>query len=825
MIFRAAVISVILALATSVAICDTVVYQEDFSGAFVEHDWVYNNSSSNNVSGYDGLPWPGKVDWDGKQILGYEPTIYCDAQFGGSQTSDSYVGPLSGIPGGGWVGTGEVIDGGHNIVSPPSGQTYYNRCVKLTSTQAAYRNVTSSMQRSKQWVQCYMKAGAYGMTGLIYVGTTDAADVAAIVRFSSASTIDVLDGDGSGGGTWVTAGDYIRNMWHRIRIEIDYSTSTYGVAVDRYPVVTGMRFRDPGAGSGLNTVKFEHTGASGDLQFDEVYAGNSPYVPGPKGLYWSDSYNHWCVDYGSEIHATRDVYDWMSCANALGVPVNTDPDKPAAFKAALPPGWTAAFGMWGDWDPTSAYYASGRGKMGFGPLQGAYAQSPGNRCLHAWSSHGDMRIVSPKIDAGPGVYTLSWKAGVWNGNTAEPSMQYKWTDWCQWGFGYTNWCVWDGDSITTPPYDSYQVNQISTNRYWVWQKDPFRDSDPDGINPNVPNVPHPVGEEPGMWHSFTRTFAFGAPPVKGEQEGDNLYDFNQEPGWFIGFSVGHGHDGFYENGQWMGNQGGPWATILNVDDIVLTKKDPVSPKTVQELPVGSFVELIDMVIVNAVKYEEYVQYPKYLIDIYLEAKDRSGGVVVRVTDADQMAKLWSGELFQYELGDVVNVVGVISKDDADYNAGTQPDSRNPVKYITGLPHETVASIGSRLPAIIPKQENVSIAPLAISGRAAVGPPINSGLPTNGMLVTVFGRVNHSGADGDTFYVDDGTGIGVGIPGFSGRHGIKVNCRLVQFPSLPWDDSYVSVTGTIAAENLADHVTPVPVLYPRSQDDIVAVSEW
>jgi len=783
MLFRMSILGVLLLCAAPLAVCDTVVFQEDFSGLFLEHDWVYNNSGSNNATGYGGLFWPCKVDAEGSQILGYNPTTYYATFFDSAPFS---VGPLGGADG--WTGSAEVVNTGHS----PS------QSLRFTA-QEAYKNVTGAMRRDVQWLQCYARVSAYNSAGYIYVGTADALDAAAVVRFNGSGAIEALDGDGAGGGSWKPVIDYVQNAWYRIRVKLDYAAGTYEVTVNRSVPVTGLGFRDSAASSGLNSVKFVHPGGAGSLYVDDLYAGNSPYAPGPSGAYWSDHYNRWCMNYGVELNGAYDAYDWMNCQDSAGIPVNTDPSRPGCYKAAVPEGWTAAFsGIWADWHPNAEYYSSGRGKMGFGPLMGAYAQSPDNRCLHMFSSHGDLRLASPPITSGPGVYTLSWRAGVWNGNTADPAMQYKWTDWCRWGFGYTNWCVWDDDPITTPPYDAYQVNQINTNRFWVWQKDPFHDSDPDGVDPDVGDAQHPAGEEPGEWHSFTRTFAFGYPPVKGQED----YDFNQEPGWFIGFNVGHAHDPH--------NQGYRWATICNVDDIVLTKKDPVSVPTARNTPVGGLVELGDMVIVNMVPF---TSSPKEFVDIYLETKDRTAGMMVRVTDDTQRARIWDGLQFAYELGDVVNVVGAMAQDDCYDSRNPQPDTRNPVKYISGW------HANSRLPAIVEKHESFEVRPVALSGRDLVGSPVVGALPTDGMLVTVFGRVNTVDAYGNTFYVDDGSGL----PGYYGGHGVKIDCTrpvaLGDWLTLPDEGSYAAITGTITAEKALNRTTVIRTLYVRSAQDI------
>lgn len=513
--------------------------------------------------------------------------------------------------------------------------------------------------------------------------------------------------------------------------------------------------------------------------------------------YWSETYNHRCVNYGEEIADTRDTYDWMSY-------FNTDPAKAACYKASLPDGWTAAFGMWADWDPASYYYSSGRGKMGFTRMKGSYAQSSENPCLHIWVSHGDLRIASPPITTGPGVYTLSWKAGVWNANTADPAKQYKWTDWCQWGYGYTNWCAWDDDSITQPPYANTQVSQISINRFWNFSKDPFHDSDPDGVIANRPNIQHIPGEEPGQWHSFSRTFAFGNLPVQQQQNPSNfdpnIYEFNQQPGYFIGFNIGHAHD--------LHNDGYRWGTILNIDDIVLTKKDPVTVPQARNMPAGSLVELDDMVIMNMIQPEGW---DRPYADIFLESKDRSSGISVRVYDISTVFdEEWL--TFKYQVGEVVRVVGKVSV------------SNTGARYIDEV------SAGSRTPVIVRKDEPLyDIKPYAVSGKNVVSGSGAYGLPNDSMLVTVYGRVNNFVPSGFTgwFYLDDGSGIDGGETyygsGVRGK-GIKVDC--VTYPldyewdgSMPMDGEYVAVTGTVKTELSHDGQTVVKVVVPRNHKDV------
>ncbi len=804
-----------LVVAASSAVCGTVVFEERFSDPFVVHDWVYNNSGNNNADGYPGgqptQRWPCMIADNGRELLGYEPTIYYASSFEGFT-----IGPISGQDG--WTGSGTIAAGGYGD----------NEKSARFANQSAYRNVTSGMQRDVQYVQGYAKCAFDIGTSYIRAGTQDAAAIAAVVRFGATARIEALDGDGIGGGTWVDLAGYAPDTWYRITIRIDYAAGSYRVAVNGAYNDADLSFRDSAAASALESIQFEQVGGT-TFYVDDVYAGNTPYAPGYDSSgnprpYWSDAYNHWCVNYGQELYAAYDTYDWMSCYDLLGNPVNTDPTRAPCYSASLPDGWTAAFGTWADIEPQN-YFASGRGKMGFTRLMGAYAQSPSNPCLHAWSSHGDMRMSSPNLNCGPGVYTLQWKGGVWNCNTADQSQQYLWTDFCSWGFGYTNWCVWDPwdprqEGVQTiPPYPR-SLDWLGVSDSWVWPFAPFRTVGT--------GSPHPPGEEPGSWHSFSNQFAFGLAPdpvMLTHPQGGVKYPVQSDPGYFIGFRVSHGHD--------THNQGYRWATILNVDDIVLTKQDPVAIQTAKDSPLGTLVEITDLVVANMVVVPMPHYDPAYIsyVDVYLERADRTAGIMLRAY-GDEILDYWdsSYQQFKFQRGDVVRIVGAVLKDDPNDDRMPWPDNRNPVKYISRWPQ------GIRLPAMIATgAPPVDLKPVGMNSRSLVGKPVTAGRSNDGMLVTVCGRVNHSffgyGVP-SYFYVDDGGGLPAGKPEWSSATnavGVRIDCRGLlldpYFGACPPDGAYVAVTGTCTAEmNPYDHSTVVRVVYPRVASDIVEVQQ-
>lgn len=800
---------------------DQVVYQEDFSLPFVHHDWVYNNSGNNNADGYPGgqptQRWPCMISADGQQLLGYEPSIYYATSF---EPPDYPQGPISGVQG--WSGAGEIVGTGHGLAQS---LRFYN--------QTAYRNVATENQLNVQYVQLYAKCSETTSTAYIYVGTTDMADVAAIVRFNSDAHIEALDGDGGGGGVWVPVALYQIGRWYRITIKLDYAAGAYRVAVAGAYNSADLGFRDPLAIAGLRAIKFEQTGGGTELFVDDLCASNTPYPPGSNGdPYWFQTFNHWSLNYGVPMDiSTYDTYDWMSCYDLFGNPVNTDPTRAACYQASLPEGWTAAFGMQFDIEPQN-YWGSGRGKMGFTRLMGAYAQSPDNPCLHVWASHGDLRIASPNISAGPGVYRLDFRAGVWNCNTADPALQDRWTDFCSWGYGYSNWCVWDPyDPLHDPPYiptiPPYSRDYLGVGiiDHWVWPFSPFQMVDPYGVIDNRPDGPHPPGEEPGMWHSFSREFAFGNPPVKDDSLDGSPTDpdlFQSEPGWFIGFRVSHGHD------PW--NAGYQWATILNVDDIVLTKKSPLSCAEAKNAPVGTLVEVADLVIVNMIPPDPTAG--RTFVDVHLEARDRSGGIMVRFPWSYNDISVYNYSLkeFVYTLGEVVSAVGAISKDAKEPPFDAMTDTKHPVKYITSS-----GESNARLPALVRTQQSAALKPVGVNGRSLIGQPVTAGLANDSMLVTVVGRVNNIFGfyEFPWYYVDDGSGLDAGETEWgSGVNGVgvKIDCTALTLDpdwssfDIPADGSYVAVTGAVTAQLHWDGVTVTRVVYPRDHNDIVVMPE-
>lgn len=66
-----------------------------------------------------------------------------------------------------------------------------------------------------------------------------------LVHFSNTMGIACLDGDGSGGGTWVSTGvDPTPGSWVRVTIAQNYQTQTWACYVDNSRVLTDLGFKD-----------------------------------------------------------------------------------------------------------------------------------------------------------------------------------------------------------------------------------------------------------------------------------------------------------------------------------------------------------------------------------------------------------------------------------------------------------------------------------------------------------------------------------------------------------------------------------------------------
>lgn len=451
-------------------------------------------------------------------------------------------------------------------------------------------------------------------------------------------------------------------------------------------------------------------------------------------------------------------YDWQM-----------DPAEPGngCYKTAIPQGWTLAFDWWGDEIAHGPAYQ--RGKMGVSRIGNQYAYS--GKSLHMWASHGNMRVVSPRINAPPGAYRLTWRSSVWNLAGPSESIQQLWTDWAQWGWGTTN----KENPWTYLPLTQADMNKpdrmMDISFGWHWSKDPYHDSDPEGYIPNRPDgSTRPPGEEAGVWRQWSRSFI--VPPTATT--------------WYIGFNCGHGHD--------PNNPGYRWGTILNIDDIVLEDLPPVSRiADVINLPDGTVVTVcgsdasgnalgkvvtgVYLGLLNAID----PMSPDLLV---IEEDDRSSAIEVQYDS-------WSVYPAP-ELGDRICVAGILRR------LPTGPricpsDNYTLIKAAGGSGY---------------------IEPLMLRSKDIAGGAI-PGTPTVGLLSKIGGKVTKVVTTSPAvFILDDGCAVESSVPGKAGVTVVGTN----MYGSPPPEGADVVVTGVAALDVIDGKL--VRVIRPRHDGDVV-----
>ncbi|MBI2842056.1 MAG: hypothetical protein HYX78_01505 [Armatimonadetes bacterium] len=254
--------------------------------------------------------------------------------------------------------------------------------------------------------------------------------------------------------------------------------------------------------------------------------------------------------------------------------------------------------------------------------------------------------------------------------------------------------------------------------------------------------------------------------------------------------------------DWPANQQNPAVTVGSTGPIVVWDDDrtyvPGTPKYLADIYVQRFgapssvdqisearlasdgtpVILTDKVVTAA--------FPDFF---YIEESDRSSGIKVVGTGPGQ------GRLAQLE--------GVLET----------ADSERQIRL--------TAAAADRGPGVVPK-------PLAMPNRSVGGSSVKvgdevrvpgvggPGLNNIGLLVTVFGRVgfisDYYHWDGPHFYIDDGSGLSDG----SGNTGLRIIWNGSNLNGSP----FVKVTGIASCVVPYGMTTPVPVIRPRSDSDIV-----
>lgn len=188
---------------------------------------------------------------------GANPTVHFESGFENLPYPLGMIGSVDG-----WVGSGDVVAEGRG-----GGQ-----CARFEG-QGASRQVSAVSLKGVRWVECWVRSSSTASNASILTMAANGADAAAVVRLGSGGKIEALDGNGSGGGTWIALADYTAGTWYRIHIRLDYNLNSYQAFVNGALKISGAGFRSSGASAGLTMIRFEEAGAA-VLYVDDVYAGS-----------------------------------------------------------------------------------------------------------------------------------------------------------------------------------------------------------------------------------------------------------------------------------------------------------------------------------------------------------------------------------------------------------------------------------------------------------------------------------------------------------------------------------------------------------------------
>jgi hypothetical protein len=177
-------------------------------------------------------------------------------------------GPVNGQNG--WSGSASITQG----AGPDGGRAL------VLDDNGASRNVTTGVDKV-QWIDFRARRVGGAGTGTMLFGVSPSA-VFGAVRFHSDGRIAALAGLGAGGygtGFWQNLTTYSVGEWRRISVRVDYSSNVnrYSVYVDGRQYAAGLAYKDAGANTSLQWLRFEDTGTGGWV-IDDLYVGNTHYL-------------------------------------------------------------------------------------------------------------------------------------------------------------------------------------------------------------------------------------------------------------------------------------------------------------------------------------------------------------------------------------------------------------------------------------------------------------------------------------------------------------------------------------------------------------------
>lgn len=151
----------------------------------------------------------------------------------GFETADSFTSGASIQNVDNWA----VLAGDARVVTdnPQAG----SQAVELTPNTVIDRTISSS--NPIVWVQGWFRGT--GTTGLPDFPAAPAAS--AIVFFSSTNGIQALNGNGTGGGTFMDSGSSLNaSTWTKVALRLNYGAGTYNVYVNDASALASLGFRD-----------------------------------------------------------------------------------------------------------------------------------------------------------------------------------------------------------------------------------------------------------------------------------------------------------------------------------------------------------------------------------------------------------------------------------------------------------------------------------------------------------------------------------------------------------------------------------------------------
>jgi hypothetical protein len=194
----------------------------------------------------------------------------------------------------------------------PSGSVLIQNETSFEGLQAAELEPLGQLEKSLSmngesvvWVEAYAIVNSQDITPDI--AGMDAASC--VLYYSTTGGITCLDGDGTGGGTWVSTGISVDSIWTKITLRQDYTNHSWELYVNGNKILSDLGFKD-------NTIDklsgfYCQAGDSGSMYLDNFYVSamepDSGRIYSPLNLFELAEEWHNETDFISETH-----YDFNS---------------------------------------------------------------------------------------------------------------------------------------------------------------------------------------------------------------------------------------------------------------------------------------------------------------------------------------------------------------------------------------------------------------------------------------------------------------------------------------------------------------------------------